>query len=278
MPFNPTQMSNKPKRVVHCYLTHCKTNPQPPGLGDFIRGTAALFELSQKYGYELKIDNSHPIFRYFTSEHLIQHTSAKETEEYLPPILYEEIYRLLDKRFQKQEDFSVMTNAFFKNVSDECRQFLKDIFTPTVFLREQIQQAYEKMGINRQRPFSVIHLRFGDFFLHNNQFNSEKFVYAKDRIQQFLQKHPNNQYVLVTDAGAIGSELKKHIPELFYLDNQKIHSGDLRVSNANEVSAGIINTLVDFLMFSECQNVLCLIPSGFSHYSCILFGKDYIRI
>ena len=67
-------ISNMPN-CTHVYLTSCKTNPQPPGLGDFLRGTIALFYLTESTGYTLSIDyNSHPIFSFlkfsiFFSQH-----------------------------------------------------------------------------------------------------------------------------------------------------------------------------------------------------------------
>ncbi len=39
------------KTCIHQYLTKCKTNPQPPGFADFLRGTRTLYLLSKKYDY-----------------------------------------------------------------------------------------------------------------------------------------------------------------------------------------------------------------------------------
>ena len=38
-------------KCIHTYLRICNTNPQPPGIADFIRGTICLFQECQKYNY-----------------------------------------------------------------------------------------------------------------------------------------------------------------------------------------------------------------------------------
>jgi hypothetical protein len=35
------------KQCIHKYLNICKTNPQPPGFGDFLRGSIALYNFSK---------------------------------------------------------------------------------------------------------------------------------------------------------------------------------------------------------------------------------------
>src|SRR6266700_2762309 len=48
-------------KVVHTYRTSCKTVAQPPGFGDFLRGTITLFELSRKYQFDLRYITTHAV-------------------------------------------------------------------------------------------------------------------------------------------------------------------------------------------------------------------------
>lgn len=127
------------KFCVHKYLTVCKTNPQPPGFGDFVRGTIAMFNFSQKYNYSLLIDKTHPLFHYLENNEFLTITND-ETFELLPPYSYDFIYLSLHNLFIEGNNFTIMTNSFytiensrlqnFGAISSECRLFLQKLFTP----------------------------------------------------------------------------------------------------------------------------------------------------
>lgn len=284
-------------RVIHNYLTHCQTNPQPPGFGDFLRGTAALFELSQTYQYDLFLDNSHPIFRYLSSDKIIQNDLITETVEYLPPLSYKEIYEQLDSLFQKNEDFTVMTNSFYchgvtesretffngvlsyyftpPDMSEECKTYLKNALSPTEELNQMISDAYQKMGIDVNKPYSVVHLRCGDGYIYDSNQNNEELVHfvCYKLNHQIQQNTPDMQYVLLTDSSAIGLEIKKRIPHLFYFENKKIHLGGLQ-----QIENGVSDTLVDFFIITKCKKVHYLNNSGFSRYVCKIYDIDWVPL
>lgn len=71
------------KQLVQCYKHPSQWLNSPPGLGDFIRGTCHLYELSQTYGFELLVDMHQSGFsRYFSSDsalviaHPAQHVAS----------------------------------------------------------------------------------------------------------------------------------------------------------------------------------------------------------
>jgi hypothetical protein len=103
----------KEKICIHKYLTLCKTNPQPPGLADFLRGTIALYNFSNQYGYKLFIDCNHPLFTYLKSNKNLINDNSSEVIEMLPPLSYDEIYNKLKQIFIKGESFSIVTNSFY---------------------------------------------------------------------------------------------------------------------------------------------------------------------
>ena len=87
---------NEYKECIHKYLTKCTNNPQPPGFADFLRGTIALYNMSKEYGYKLYIDGEHPIYKYLKqNKNIIKSDKNIKTEEYLPPISYNVIYKIL---------------------------------------------------------------------------------------------------------------------------------------------------------------------------------------
>jgi len=262
------------KTVIHNYLSYCKTNPQPPGFGDFIRGTIALYELSKIYNYELLIDNSHPIFKLLVSDKIVENKWTGEVYEFLPPTSYEDIYTQLEIIFKKDESFSLLTNSFYKNeITDDCKAFLKDILTPNDELNEKIDTVYQTMNLNTQIHYSVIHLRFGDNCLHNDVFDEYFLQKSYNKIYEFIKNHPDTQFVLLTDSNVIGNELKKRIPSLFYFNNKKIHLGDLK-----NLEHGVSDTLVDFFIMTKSEQIFYLNHSGFSRYICEIYNKNYIEL
>ena len=114
-----------PKHCIHSYLTVCKTNPQPPGFADFLRGTVQLYNFCKIYNYELFIDSNHPCFTALkANKNLIYRNKHREVLEFLPPESYSNIYNQIEDRFKLNESFCVMTNSFTKDLSGDIYQMI----------------------------------------------------------------------------------------------------------------------------------------------------------
>ena len=284
--------NTKKKNIcIHKYLTICKTNPQPPGLGDFIRGTISLFNYSHTYNYDLFIDNSHPMFKHLLKNQLIiQNTQLKETHELLPPISYEEIDEQLNKLFKQNNSFCVMTNSFysknkygilenFGDISFECKHFLRQIFTPNADLKKSINNVFEELNINQNNNYNVIHLRLGDNFIHNNIFDQNIFEILNSKINKLLDNHKNDKFILLSDSSEISNKLKQQNHELYYWKNKKIHIGDLK--NTENTDLAVKDTFIDFFIMSQSMKIYSYAfnnISGFSKMVSIIFDIDYITI
>ena len=274
-----TQVNNtileEPKICIHKYLTTCKTNSQPPGLADFIRGSISLFNYSKKYNYDFCFDDSHPIF--------------DDTIEILPPKSYEQIDTEINALFSQNKSFCVMTNAFytktvngnmenFGEMSYECKKFLKQIFTPNQTTNNYLKDVYKTLNLDSNSKYNIIHLRLGDNFIWNNTFDNNLFNNLNEKIKYILSINNDKQFVLLSDSAAMAVELKKHNPELFYWDNKKIHIGDLKNTN---VQQGVTDTLIDFFIMTNCDKMFCYAfngISGFSKLVSLIYDKDYTII
>jgi hypothetical protein len=110
-------MTSEKPICIHRYLTQSATTPQPPGMADFIRGTIALFNYSQQYNFNILLDNTcHPIFAFLQNNHeyFINNTSIPLIE-LLPPLSYPDIRQKLQKLFEQNASFSIMTNSFYRD-------------------------------------------------------------------------------------------------------------------------------------------------------------------
>lgn len=275
------------KNCIHRYLTECKTNPQPPGLADFIRGTITLFNYSKKYNYNLYIDNSHPVFKNLIKHpHIIKYNNF-DTIELLPPLSYEEIDYNLNKLFIESKSFCVMTNAFynknefgilenFGNISLECKFFLREIFTPNKELKDCIINVLNRLNIESNN-YNIIHLRLGDNFIHNDFFDKDIFNNLIGHINNIIMNNTINKFILLCDSSIMANKIKEQNPLLYYWDNNKIHIGSLK--NKKNIDLAIKDTLIDFFIMSQSKNIYSYAfngVSGFSKIVSLIYDINYI--
>jgi hypothetical protein len=274
------------KKCIHTYLTRCKTNPQPPGFADYLRGTIALYNLSKNYGYKLLINGNHPLFKFIKpNENIIssEEESCSEILELLPPLSYNDIYRELNNIFNSGKSFSVMTNSFYNlnmnhlsnwgKISIECRFFLKNIFTPSTEIETKMAYIFDTIyNIKHDEKFKVIHLRLGDNFIHNDvyDYNLHEMYYTK--INRIINNNTEDiKYVLISDSAFVAKKIKANLNKICYWDNQKIHIGDL----INNTGSSLMDTLTDFFIMSKATEIISNGSSGFSTSVSIMYDINH---
>jgi hypothetical protein len=273
---NDVLVAYVPGRCIHKYLTKCATNPQPPGLADFLRGTIALYNFSVMYGYELLVDGEHPLFMFLKQNKRIIRSSDK-VAEFLPPMSYNNIYNKLDAIFKSGRSFTAMTNSFYVHdgkitnfgpISENCQEYIKDILTPTDEVESKVAYVFREVyTIDTADRFKIIHLRLGDQYLHKNIYDEELYNLYYTKISAL---NKDEKYVLISDSSAIAKKLKANIPELLYWDNSKIHLGDL----VNIQTSTILDTVVDFFIMSKSSEIITN-GSGFSKVNSLLYNIKY---
>jgi hypothetical protein len=302
------------KKCIHKYLLECKTNPQPPGFADFLRGTISLFYFSQKYNFELFIDCEHPLFKFLKpNSKFILSESSDIILELLPPLSYYDIYFKLEDIFKTGQSFSLITNSFydyqngslsnFGNISDNCRYFMQDILQPSIEIENRLNYLFKFVyNINLSKPFKVIHLRCGDTILHNDIYDDSVYNMSYNQICNIMNKDINIDYILISDSFSIANKLKQNIHGLHYIENRKIHMGDLKfceknvciekndTNSVNSMSnefydyynnltysdSAIFDTLVDFFLMSKSNTIFAVKDSGFSKSVSTIFNIPYI--
>lgn len=270
------ERSGLERKCVHKYLTKCMTNPQPPGFGDFLRGTIALYQRAKSYGYTLYLANEHPVFSYLQpSPYVIKDDSDREVLELIPPMTYDSIKVALSDKFQGGDSFSVMTNSFYEeDISEDCKEYFKNIFIPSVAIEEKIEDIFRSVyNIPIDQEYVVIHLRFGDKFIHKNEYDQGVFDEYYNKMNGFIEENKNVVYILLSDSDRISTIIQHNIPRLRYWKNEKIHLGDLQQTPTN--SEGVVmDTMTDFFILSKAKKIISN-GSGFSTYVSRLFDIPY---
>lgn len=265
--------------VIHRYLQKLKTNPNPPGLADFLRGTITLYQYSNKYGYTLKVDtSSHPLFKVLdVPEHINEVCDPEEdTHEIIYPIVYNDMPKMLDDLFSRGSDINIITHAYFletQNMSEEYN-FIKSLLTPNAKLRELITNIQSDLSIDVSKPYITIHVRTGDESLVNNIADSTNTTHAVESISKYIANmNPVKQVLLITDSREVKDRLKNTYATV---PCNPVHIGMLNTENLID---DLYSTLAEFLLMSRSSEIHCIsrwvTSSGFSSICAKVYEIPY---
>jgi len=268
------------RKCIHKYAFKCKTNPQPPGVADFIRGSICLYNLCEKYNYDFCMDRSHTIFSYMKCYKPC--ISVDDPYEFIPSTVFENynsIYEAIETQFSSDRSFTCISNSFYTKmngqmvnwgkIDESCKKFFREIFTPNDEMLSYIQYILNSIHIGNE-SYNIIHLRFGDAYIHDGVFDNEELHMIHIKLQSII--HDGSKYILLTDSDKMGDALKEKNPSLFYYKNAKIHLGDLRSQTTSQMA--IKDTLADFFILSKANKIYSN-GSGFSIVNSILYSIDY---
>jgi len=252
---------NNTKICIHNYLQKCETDTTPPGLLDFLRGTIGLLKYSKIYGYNLYINkDAHPVFKYFEDCEYYVHDGSNnihKTYELLSQANPGFIDYILNKLFQNETNFYIMTNCFIENkfisneIDNEVKEFIQKILSPSNVLKNNLNNVYNGLCISSNENYNCIHIRFGDKFLNSNDIDMTIIYSIYTTIQNIICENNGTKLVLIADSNNMAKEIIKQNPELLYWDNQKIHFGCLY----NYTEEAILDTLTDIFILSKSRKI-----------------------
>jgi hypothetical protein len=267
----------KPK-CVHQYISVCKTNPQPPGFADFLRGSIALYQICKYFGFELKFDvESHPIFTYLDlpSNIKVSIDSSKPTFEVLPPKPYHEMSQILTNHIHTESTPYILTNAFYMEKSDMTDEytFMKSLLRPNSIIQNTITAIKLSCRIQSNLPYCIIHIRLGDnYLLKNADIDSSIIIKIRNYIEQ-IKQHTSSQLVCIADS----TKIKEYISDLCITTNTvPIHTGSLDTGSIDE---RIVTTLSEFFLMSSATEIYCINywdGSGYSKICSKIYSIPYI--
>jgi hypothetical protein len=265
--------------VIHRYLQKLKTNPCPPGLADFLRGTITLYQYSQKYGYTLKVDtSSHPLFKILDvpSNIKVSIPSDEDTYEIIYPIAYNDMPKILDDLFSKGSDINIITHAYFSEISDMSEEynFIKLLLTPNQKLIDLISSIKRELTIDFSKPYITIHVRTGDESLVKNIGDSNITINAVEQISKYISNmNPVKQVLLITDSREIKARLKNTYATV---SCNPVHIGMLNTENLID---DLFRTMAEFFLMSTSSEIHCIsrwvTSSGFSSICSKVYGIPY---
>jgi len=261
--------------VLLRYLTQCKTNNQPPGLGDFLRGMTCIMSVALHYNYNVKLDyKSHPVFDFLkkNNEYIPSIEDDKmETLELIPPKSYETIKIEIVDLFNKNTSFALMTNSF--NVVEPSYESLKkmrEIFVESDEIAARIN-AFILTKL-KSKPYVVFQIRTGDEYMNDNKLHE---VGQLNKYMEYIKNIKEElgdvyELVVITDSIALKQILIDN--NIITSSGLPTHTGDLK--NKNDLS----DTLFDFFLMSHANSIISKCDfgtSGFSKMVNIIFGIPF---
>lgn len=284
--------------IIHQYLTLPKTILRPPGFGDFLRGTIALYQYSYVKQIPLYVTfDGHPIGEYLVKiPHPPLTTPVIELINCDPkknPLSPQQLASALDKYDLLSQTITVCTNAFFRwgdqfplyplpsptstdYLPMDCIQFMQSLLTPTPSFQSKIDEVMNQVGIVKG-GYDVIHLRSGDpsFMTQNlksHHYNSLILSKIKPEIDTMT---PHESCVMIADNLWIKNQIITDYSWITSLETEPTHLGS--VVRSNQSLSRVEDTLIDFFVISMSRSISQFSVynwgSGFSDISHHIFGQ-----
>ena len=263
------------KMIIHNYLQKCKTNVQPPGFADFLRGTLTLISLSRIYNIPLfLLYNSHPSLQCLKNHSIFIHEYTDyDTLELIPPLDYEVIKQNLVHIYNNNLNVYLLTNSFeVIPYTKEDIDLLQSILNPCDSIVNNINTI--KSSFDSEK-YICIHFRLGDTLM-NLPIDDSFFSIILEKIQYVvdIQQLPLKNYIIITD----NISLKYKLKHLDYTLTQTIpiHLGSLE----NNTKEYVENTMTEFFLLCGSYKIYCFSiygsdGSGFSKMPSLLYNIPY---
>jgi hypothetical protein len=241
--------------VIHTYRNRCKTVAQPPGLGDFLRGSLALANLSTRIGFDLQIDfSAHPIGRFVHLQNIHSQTCSEVAE------FFNERTDLLPEYLQRlvpgQRAF-LTTNAFPDELqtSDKTRELVRSQLRFNAIVRDRTTAILELIG----SPFAIFHLRVADQLADSTSINSK----LVRRLTRYLACNVMPRWDRRIAVLSNNVHLKQAVTsqlDLPTINTCAVHLGESKEEDTAD--NGVRDTLVDFALISQAASIY-----SYSNYS-----------
>jgi hypothetical protein len=183
------------------------------GLGDMIRGTVQMYQLSKKRNIQFIVDiQLHPLSK-----------CLKKRDHPFSDFIYKnkdniKFIQNVNQALSTHDDeiFYCFTNDYYHNsITPDCREFIKDILTPN----DTFKQYMDKYTLP-YHSYDILHFRLGDNEMVRNNINTDLNKYL-----MYVDKLKNDQTILLSDSYTLKQCIKTNFPRLFMFDTQIGHIG-----------------------------------------------------
>lgn len=259
------------KTIIQVFTNKCINMPQDNinnywGLGDMIRGTIYLHQLSIEMGFKFIIDiQLHPISNFLQYK---VHPYSDLIRDQKDNILFSHNPQndILESNSDVIYFFTNGPNINY-NINDDTKQFIKQIFIPNEKFQSYLN---DRLSLIQSKKYSIIHYRLGDSYIVNNND-----IMIFDNYLDHFKKHYESTDILISDSLNFKKFIKKY-QNIFTFEDDIGHIGYHIDDNL------IKNTLVEFFMVSESFKIKTYSSygwiSGFVYWIHQIYDIELINI
>ena len=214
------------------------------GLGDIIRGTIALYQICKKYNYNYIVDiQLHPICNFLEIKKHKYSNLILENKDNINFVYPEKVEKFVINNNDEIIYFFSTAHLINNNITDDCKNFIKNILKPNFELKKSIDLNINKI------PFTIdnfIHYRIGG--INGDQIQTFK---KKNYIQYLnhLVKYKRENDILITDNILFKQFIKQNNINIFMLDTKVAHLG--YDTNTDSIK----DTLLEFFIMTKAENI-----------------------
>lgn len=225
------------------------------GIGDNLRGLISLLQIQKKLqplkDVKVHVNLSNSLIGNYVSHKLDDELSEIVKTKDLKYFLYanENLHddEIMSYILKSQDDnIHINTNNFpdVNNISDDIKDFIKNLFTFTPEFSEAFNIYLNKMG----EEFDVFHYRFGDDVFHNDAINVDECK----RLIESLQETNTTNCLVLSDS----FNFKKELHNIYNNNQVKVFLNKPNHTN-NTSNEEAINIFIDFFLTSKAKNIYC---------------------
>lgn len=239
------------------------------GLGDLLRATIKLFYLSKTMNFKFIVDvELHPISFFLKCDKHEYSEVLYQNKDNVDYVCYGEVEDYIESKKDGELIF-MFTNDFYEGdeISEECKEFMKGILTPTDKYEKYITQLIGKIPFGK---YNILHYRLND----SEFLGKESLINFGEKLEH-LKKNREPNDVLVTDT----LKFKNYVffnDDIFMFDTKVCHLG--LSTNVDEIR----ETLFEFFLITRSSKIktYCKIHkiSGFVKWISKIYDVPIVSI
>ena len=212
------------------------------GIGDLIRGTIKLYQLSKKMNFQLIVNIKHHPISNFLKQTYIEHED----------LITQNINNILFITPNNVEDYInnssdniiyFLTNDLCdeNNISEDCKNFIKDILKPNDELYNNINSIIQ----SKEPHYEILHLRTGDVYIKEGLME----ISNVNRIYKIIDNNYKNSDFVMCDSSNFKYQLKHNRPKINILELDIGHIG--YETDLNKIK----NSLIEFFIITYSNKI-----------------------
>jgi len=224
------------------------------GLGDLFRAVISMYQFSKKYDFELFVDfQHHPLSNFLQPQYHPYNDLIRDNKDNIRYIRPVDVEEYIINNVESVDFF--MTNSVFDDpITDECKEFVKNILVPNEEMEKYIEEKRKSIPYNE---YNIIHYRLGDDELIKNDVNElNLLIAAKHLVDGKIEENS----ILMSDSMNFKKIIKMN-RDIFMFDIDIAHFG------YNEHRERIKDTLFEFFIVIKSKSIRTSSvygwPSGF---------------